>query len=603
MVHRALLMSGLVACLGVTLSRTSTNTLPSPTAAISAHQAKQDAKICAGGASPEFDVEVVERGVTQSPRGETLALGLHVTSHYKGNAHFRHLATLTNSRGQAVQPEQMTDLSATLRPNEASESPVTIQAGLSDGYYRLRVVSVGASERGNTQQVIDRYFRVQGGSIAPATFAEWTESPGATDPTLVSASTTPAEPMMIPDPCLTCDDTPPDPSYGGYVIGTLTFFNRQGNYCPSERNCTGARYPQSEYAAVLPVRDVRVYISWPNEPGNLLGAGSTDSAGNFRVSWSDSTPNPSVDIYWEVDHKDGRFRFHNPAGSPFRYYIARNVQMNTATVSVGTAQYGSSSANADPVINAYDGAWRAWQFLSTSNFMLDRFKGVTIEAFNSAACPTSCAYGSSKRIILDDNAAFSPQHRIMHEMGHIVTYISSRDGKKWDPAPYTRDGTNGWFLTSPEWASASWEEGLATFYADAALYDRTAPEPYSCLSSGACPIGYYNVESSSRSACATDEDRWALTAMRYLRDAYDSTEDYPGETLTREGWEFIHTNNSFDPGTGETQRDEQWAYDSNGNYWIDDPDGHSGNDWRQVWARWGTNSDDAYFNNCAPAGD
>ena len=36
---------------------------------------------------------------------------------------------------------------------------------------------------------------------------------------------------------------------GGFVAGTLQFFQAQGNFCPTTRTCTGAQYPQSDNPA------------------------------------------------------------------------------------------------------------------------------------------------------------------------------------------------------------------------------------------------------------------------------------------------------------------------------------------------------------------
>jgi hypothetical protein len=40
----------------------------------------------------------------------------------------------------------------------------------------------------------------------------------------------------------------------GWVKGRLQFFQNQGNFCPTGRNCTGANYLQSEWHTNQPSR-------------------------------------------------------------------------------------------------------------------------------------------------------------------------------------------------------------------------------------------------------------------------------------------------------------------------------------------------------------
>ena len=62
--------------------------------------------------------------------------------------------------------------------------------------------------------------------------------------------------------------------YTGVVSGRLRFYQNQGNYCPSTRDCSGAQYLESEYHTYQPVRDVKVYVE--TSGGTLIGSGSTD---------------------------------------------------------------------------------------------------------------------------------------------------------------------------------------------------------------------------------------------------------------------------------------------------------------------------------------
>src|SRR5262249_23843091 len=121
--------------------------------------------------------------------------------------------------------------------------------------------------------------------------------------------------------------------------------------------------------------------------------------------------------------------------------------------------------------------------------------------------------------------------------------------------------TAGWSLTSPEWKSASFEEGLATFFGDVANYWLYAPEPTTCLSTSYCDTSIE--KSSGKFNCVTDEDRWALSTDRYLWDVYDTPDDYdatPGylDDVSVPYWQFFTTLESYPTGFGDHACDEPW---------------------------------------------
>lgn len=240
-----------------------------------------------------------------------------------------------------------------------------------------------------------------------------------------------------------------------------------------------------------------------------------------------------------------------------------------------------------------------WDRLASSNRMLAYFTGVTIRLQDSPGlCPTSCANLASKDIELDPGAAFTPEQRVMHEMGHLVSYLASRD-QSFRPTNdycYPSSGPGcGWDLAVPEWGSSQFEEGYATFVADTVLFSQNAASPTSCgPSTGAC-FGP-NLEQSGN--CSSASYRWPLSVMRYLWDAYDSNVDVAGETLARPLYEFIDTINAFDNGVDNRQKDEAWYL-----FWVDDLDGRSAVDFRENWKLWGQDTSLAWGMNCAPVGD
>lgn len=390
----------------------------------------------------------------------------------------------------------------------------------------------------------------------------------------------------------------------GYASGRLMLYNNQGNYCKADgRDCSGARYPESQYRVNMPVRDVKVYVRRSSDDV-IIGQGTADASGNYTVYWySPGSGNVSGKVTWHGEHKDGRFALKTSSGGTWVFWTGAQTLVNASTTDFGTLVWGNSSLP-NSLANLYDGAVRMWRdALDYSNLMRANFTNVQIRAYNASDCPTSCANGGDKRIIIDSaNSAYMPQGRVMHEMGHIASYVSKPRQSFVD---YTRDGTDGWNMRTAEYASASFEEGLATFYGDTALYWYWNSEPLTCLSSGACTrTTNNNVESSTglRASCSSDEERWALTVDRYLRDVYDSSNE-SFDNNQEPFYTFFDVVNRFGDGYGN--RDKNEPYDSFlGITWVDDKEGRSARDFRaHMETHTGNDNYNNFSRNCYPAGD
>lgn len=394
--------------------------------------------------------------------------------------------------------------------------------------------------------------------------------------------------------------------YTGQVTGTLRFYQNQGNYCPSTRDCSGAQYLESQYHTYQPVQDVKVYVE--TNSGQLIGSGSTDASGDFTITWVQLwSYNSQARVYFTGAHKDNRFRFVLPSGANHKYTTSYFTLTSGGLRDIGTRNWGSSSSPKE-MVNAYDGAISMWNnSLSKSNRMLNDFTDVVIYAFSDDtpySCGTSCASGTRNDIQLDDSAAYKPQARVMHEMGHIASY---------DASPRSRPGNNycwpnatgsgcGWSFTSAEWKAASFEEGLATFLGDSAFYYWWANDPRSCNSTGACSGSNSEIETSRgpSSNCSTDEGRWALTTVRYLWDIYDGEDDSNfSDTVRRERYEVIDTLASFPSGFDNHEKNEPFNF-----LWVvDNRDGHNAYDfyYNQRYSHSaGINSSTLRANNCYP---
>jgi hypothetical protein len=390
----------------------------------------------------------------------------------------------------------------------------------------------------------------------------------------------------------------------GTITGKMQFYQNQGNYCPTSRSCTGAKYLESAYHTNQPLAHGKLRIQRKSD-GAVLGQGTTAADGSFTISWADpaATSNVDAQIVFRGEHKDGRFQIKTTENGYWVWWS--NVTLvKGGTTAAGSRTWGNA-ASPHALSNLYDGAYKMWaNSLSQSNRMNSFFTDVDIVAFDSV-CPTSCANGPANRITIDSStSAYRPQGRILHEMGHIASYRASRDQeyKQSGPSSYCFNETApcGWSLDSAEYATVHFEEAVATHLGDVALYTPSATAPHTCLSSVACSTGSFNIESSGGTSCAADHDRRPINAVRYFWDNYDSVSDYTGESLAMGMWHVVDTIHAFDNGTADGDKNEVWNGDLSA---MNDLDGRSCIDFRDHWKDWGTDSSTELSQNCGSEGD
>jgi len=341
----------------------------------------------------------------------------------------------------------------------------------------------------------------------------------------------------------------------GTVEGRVRFRNRNGGFCPNTADCTGALYPQSDYNTLMGIPEVRIELV--RIDGAILGAGVTDKSGNYQISWYSYGPYPAGSVQARLrvtyEHKDGRFRFRTTSDQPAR--SSSSAQLMTHGTSVNNPQsiwwYWGTPASPNSFANAYWAAWMLWdKRLRFSNRMLSRFTDLDIYGFDSnapcngascASCGSSCARGyyelggnpawanARMTVVLDANAAFSPQERVMHEMGHIADYVS-RYYRFSTGYGYTGDST--WSFTTREYRPSALHEGFASFVGSSGFYNDNATDPRTCFSgeglhcypggNGGSP---QRIEQSNRGSCGFEEGRWAISHTRFFWDIYDEVND------------------------------------------------------------------------------
>lgn len=356
----------------------------------------------------------------------------------------------------------------------------------------------------------------------------------------------------------------------GFVSGKLQFWQKQGNYCPSTRDCTHANYPASQFDDWQAVREVQVEIV-DAATDIVYGVGTTDLAGNFKVGWI--TPpliTPRVRVVWRSRHKDTRFEIRQANSTALYSFSTADFPLTSGTTSgapqvLSPMRWGNSTLP-NAVINLYDGAHRTWHYaFKYSGLMESRFTNVKVIAFDSSDCPTSCADGDAKTVIIDSTgSAFQPQGRIMHELGHIASYLAQ-------PVLYTLAydypdecvDCGSWNLDAAEWSSAGFEEAIATFLGDVAMHWFQAPHPSTCLSSSACSdLSSSNTETSlgPSANCTTQQRRSVRQRLRFLWDVYDDVED-PGynDTLQVSYSKFFTALDNYGTGFENHEGNEPWS--------------------------------------------
>lgn len=413
----------------------------------------------------------------------------------------------------------------------------------------------------------------------------------------------------------------------GYVTGSWQFWNQNGNYCPSNNDCVGAWYTQSMYDTPLPISNGSVWIIDTSDA--IIGTGSTDDNGNYTVAWSRSTFPSQIGVVILPYHKDGRFFLADASGllinDWFGFFNTAASTSPSAPQDVGSHTVGSSN---DP--SWYDNAYWAiewqWRFtMSVVGILQTNLTYVEIRGFADVisgylpysmdTCETSCAWGPTKKVHLDDNAGLAPQARAMHEVGHIASYVTHpwqlANGSGTIFGVNMSYGGSGWSPYGPEWGSGAFEEAWATHYGSATFWADDAETPTTCLSTNHCydpytgePAEATDLEATSypysTNNCGSAESRWPLSAMRYFWDVFDNHNDCIGDTYSaaQGQWADHFYNLAWYPeGTGVDQIDETW---NSARTSVTEPDGRGSSSY--MWNYY-ANAADTYFlweDNCSP---
>lgn len=385
----------------------------------------------------------------------------------------------------------------------------------------------------------------------------------------------------------------------GYASGSLKFWQKNGYYCPSFSDCTGAHYLQSDYDKATGIRSVWLYMAAAN--GDYMGQGVTDANGNFLIYWYLPYVPPYAYIVFTPIHNEWRFGVFDPTIS-LNYYSWPFYVIDGQTVQ-GLAWTWGSSATPDPYLNLYDAAARDWDYaISRSSLMVDRFGGVSL-VINGIGPSFD---GPSLTVNIPSTAVAFEGGTTAHELGHAVVWLSDTDDHPFanycHPLPPQEPCNNAaWQSDSQEWKSVAWSEGMASFFGAVAGYGPEAVQPaWPCDSVSYCtspPGGGYDLEYTVGAAnCTAADSRKPINYARAFWDIFDFHSDYATDTFAARYSRFPLTIELYPPGTETNQAQE--VYDPTYSY-IAQPDGHSGASWRvRMQQQWGVDVTPAMSANC-----
>jgi hypothetical protein len=151
----------------------------------------------------------------------------------------------------------------------------------------------------------------------------------------------------------------------GAVMGRLRYLQRQGNFCPTTRDCTGARYLQAEFNTEQGIG----FVDWQliNSSNKILAQGQTGPDGDFLGTWSSSGSLSGARIRFFLQRWDPqvfRFRVHNlTSNQPITLLTSTFTLENLSpglVQDLGDRRFGLSPGSNQNYLNVLNGAMRMW---------------------------------------------------------------------------------------------------------------------------------------------------------------------------------------------------------------------------------------------------
>ena len=358
----------------------------------------------------------------------------------------------------------------------------------------------------------------------------------------------------------------------GYIRGYYKFQQHSGGYCDTDtHDCTGARYPESQFGTAQPVENGKVYIR--DQDDDVIGTCTTSTMGYYSCYWYRSTMPTFVRAYFHFEDEDLRYKVVQPNSA--RYYWRSSAQY----VSNGENRYiGTITMPKMGLASIYDGARRTyWDALHNSGLMRSVFDGITIRAYDTSCSGSSdnVACASGKLVRIPNTGKAYQTFVVAHELGHVADYVANPYSHAPGSYCYPNTGSGcSHNIDSTEWRGHALVEGMATYFASAAWYQSSADQPMSCFfTSGAC-LDEVRQEVETKETCSGEVGRQENNSTRYLWDIFDPGDDLDanlhdivdGHHAIPHGynWGEIQSYRGSD-GTGVDNWDSfhQWEWNSN----------------------------------------
>jgi hypothetical protein len=197
---------------------------------------------------------------------------------------------------------------------------------------------------------------------------------------------------------------------------------------------------------------------------------------------------------------------------------------------------------------------RLWtRQLSSSNRLVGVFTGIAIYA-ESTKCDTSCA--DRKSVWLNPGSARNLQARVLHELGHSVGDLASRNsyiGPDSSNKPSSL-GTAGWGYSEAIPRGSALNEAFATFVGSTALMSDNTSVPLQCNSSVNCANNVNSNMETKVAECDVNNSRRHNDVIKFLWDLWDD-----GDSVDVNIAQFPDAMEEFSNGRGNNQKSEHWS--------------------------------------------
>lgn len=348
------------------------------------------------------------------------------------------------------------------------------------------------------------------------------------------------------------------------ITGQIGFRWALGNYCDwdddddpangNNRDCTGWKYARTRPAVDVedvPVKEAKVQVFTLND--QPLASGELNTDGEYDICYSGTQT--QVKVQFRAEHKSGAFSIRSSSGAQ---WVTIRTRAGT-----GFGQHAPIGTEASPsaVWNMYYSAYASLKNVAKQMDITNgTFTGVEIWT-DSESTQTR---GYDKWITVADSLGDEfGMAAIPHEIGHVLhhmssqsTYLGCDNSNKGFGVDYEAcggDGGHGLYSVD-DCADSRYAEGLATFFAAAAIENRDAEnECWALANPNEQCLNVYALDRvmlESNSCPSSGQNEAQIT--QYLWDTYDASTYTPLDGYD----DILHL---FPNGRADHNKSENWC--------------------------------------------